>query len=444
MSATLVHHGTTTQYARTGSAHIAYQVCEARPGQPDLVVLPGFVSNVELVWQLPGFASFHERLATFSRLIVFDKRGTGLSDRVPMMQDMTERSDDLLAVIDTARAKRPALFAISEGVPLALWFAAHHPERVDQLVLYGGFDDATVALPGERDRECATVRERWGEGRVFSALAPSWSADPEMVRMLGRYERHSASPSVAADLVAQIARTDVSAVLPSITVPTTVIHRTGDTMLSIERARRLAREIPHARLVELEGRDHLVYAGDVDAVVDVAEACITGSKTAAPSPDRRLATMLLIDIVASTRRATLLGDRSWTSALGQFYDVVTDIVASAGGAVVKTTGDGCLVTLPTPSMAINVARSIRRWSQDMGLTLRAGIHTGEVEHVAGDLAGVGVHITARIAAAAHDGEVWVSRTIADLVSGTSVALVDRGAHVLAGIDRPWELLAVAE
>lgn len=432
-----------TRYARSGRHHIAYQVIG--DGPIDILVVPGFVSNLELHWQLPGFASFYERLGRLGRLIVFDKLGTGLSDRVAFEEIPTasERADDLMAVLDAAGSVRAILIGISEGAPMALAFAAHHPTRVEQVIAIGGFDNGAVTWPGELDRNPEIVGAEWGRGHVFAALAPSWADDAAMVAMLGRYERHAASPAVAARLTSLLGHLDIRSVLAHVPHHTTIIHRRGDTVFSVERARQMALALPSATLIELEGSDHLVYAGDVDAVLDAVESCVTGNDSPHSPADRELAALVFVDIVGSTRGVRRLGDRAWTDVLHRFYASAETWVTLGGGRVVKTIGDGFFAAFGSPEAAIRSTGSVRKASAELGLTIRAGVHAAEIERVGDDLVGIGVHLTARVSHAAADDEIWVSRTVRDLVMGSGLRFDDRGSHCLAGLEGRWELWAVA-
>ncbi|MCZ7528728.1 MAG: alpha/beta fold hydrolase [Acidimicrobiia bacterium] len=429
-----------TRYARSGAYHLAYQVIG--DGPPDLVFIPGFVSNVELQWQLPGFAEFFQRLGSFARLIVFDKRGTGLSDRVPLDEIPTieERMDDVRAVMDAAGSERATLFGISEGGPMALVLAATFPDRVDQLVICNSFVEGSW---GEREIVDLDMVERsWGEGLVFSVLAPSWARDPAMRQQLGRYERHAASPQVARQIIELATRIDVRGVLPAVHRPTTVVHRRDDPIFPFEQAERMAAAVAGAELVGLPGHDHFVCAGDAQAVLDIVEQRVTG-QPGPPVPSQRvLATVAFVDIVGSTATARELGDRRWRDLLDRFHTVTGEAVATEGGRRVKTTGDGYLALFDGPARAIRSTCSARAAAAGLGLAVRAGVHTAEVELVGDDVAGIGVHIGARVAGEATPGEVWVSRTVRDLVAGSGLRFADRGSHALQGLDESWALYAV--
>jgi pimeloyl-ACP methyl ester carboxylesterase len=412
-----------TRYARSGRCSIAYQVAGTGPG--DLVFIPGFVSNVELQWEFTPMAAFFGRLARGARLIVFDKRGTGLSDRVPAtdLLPLEERMDDVRAVMDAAGSERATLFGISEGGPLAVLFAATYPERVERLILFNSyaerFRDDIAAL-------AAATRDVWGTGGALATLAPSWR-DRGDVRFLARYERHSATPDTAAHLVEQCDDIDVRPILPSISTPTLIIHRRDDATFPLSKGRALADGIPGADLVVLEGRDHLVYV-DQEPVLDAVEAFISSS-TPAPEPDRILTTVLFARVPGPTELARRLGD------------VARDDVARFRGDQVLASGDGLLATFDGPARAVRCGQSLQRSAARLDLSLQIGVHTTEVERLGDDIAGVGVHVGARVAAAATAGEVWVTRTVRDLVAGSGLRFDPRGTHAFDGISEPWELYA---
>jgi pimeloyl-ACP methyl ester carboxylesterase len=437
-----------THYARSGHYSIAYQVVGAGPG--DLVFIPGFVSNVELQWEFGPMASFFRRLARSARLIVFDKRGTGLSDRVPVTEipPLEERMDDVRAVMDAAGSARATLFGISEGGPLALLFAATYPERVERLVLFNSYADR---FRDDIPALAAATRDYWGTGGVFGNLAPSWRDDGD-VRFLARYERHSATPDAAAHLIGLCDLIDVRPILPSISAPTMVVHRRDETMFPLAKGEALAARIPGAELVVLEGRDHLVYV-DQEPVLDAVEDFITG--TAPPvTADRVLTTMLFAEVAGAgattepgepaepAELAQRPGDGRPGQVLGRFHGLARDALARFRGDEVATTGDGLLATFDGPARAVRCAQALRQAVGPLELPLRIGVHTAEVERLGDGIAGLGVHIGARVAAAAPAGEVWVTRTVRDLVAGSGLQFEARGIHEFRGVGEPWELHAV--
>jgi pimeloyl-ACP methyl ester carboxylesterase len=438
-----------TRYAKSGDVHIAYQVIGEGPR--DLVIVAGFASHVELFWELPALARFVTRLASFARVIVFDKRGTGLSDPVSEVPTLETRVDDVRAVMDAAGSNSAAVFGSSEGAPMALLFAATHPERVTNLVLFGAMarsteaEDYDLALPAEVYREASSelMGPYWGRGYGVEVFAPSLAEDPASVKWWGRMERSAASPGMAAKLSEMFLDIDVRSVLPTIRVPTLVLHRHGDRVVDVRAGRWLAEHVPGARFVELPGLDHVPFAGDPDRVADEVEEFLTGSRPAA-EPDRVLATLMFTDIVDSTKRAADLGDRRWLELLERHHDLVRGELERHRGREVKTTGDGFLATFDGPARAIRCSGAIRDHLRDHGVEVRAGLHTGEIEVIGEDVGGIAVHIAARVAAMAAGGETLVSSTVKDLVAGSGIEFEDRGAHELKGVPGEWHLYSVAK
>jgi pimeloyl-ACP methyl ester carboxylesterase len=389
-----------TRYARSDELHIAYQVVGAGPR--DLVLVPPFVSHVEHYWEDPLVSRFLGRLASFSRLILFDKRGTGLSDRVPpdRLPTLEQRMDDVRAVLDAVGSARAALFGPSEGGPMSALFAATYPRRTSALVLYGTFAstirDAAYPWamdPEERRKVIEAIPDHWGQGTYADLLAPSLTGDERFRSWWARLERLGASPGAAMALRRMNGQIDVRPTLPAIRVPTLVLHRTGDLDTSIEEGRYLAAHIPGARFVDLPGADHLPWAGDQDALLDEVEEFLTGTRPAA-EPDRVLATVLFTDIVASTERAAELGDRRWRDLLFSHHAIVRRELERFRGRQVKTVGDGVLATFDGPARAVRCACAIRDGVRGLGLSLRAGLHTGECELI-GDDVGVSPSTSAR-------------------------------------------------
>jgi len=429
-----------THYARSGGYSVAYQVFG--DGPEDLVFIPGLVSNLEVHWEHPEAARFFRRLGEHFRVIVFDKRGTGLSERVPvdLLPTLEERIDDVRTVMDAVGSTRTNLFGTCEGSATSLLFAAVHPERVSRLALFGAYgwnprsDDVNATWVDQ-------ARDHWGTGTVLGFLAPSAAGDRSARRFLSRLERHSATPDVAAGIVARSTQVDLRDVVDSVAVPTTIVHRRDNEVVRAEHARQLAAAIPTAEYVELEGSDHLAYLGS-DDLIDEVVRFITGTP-ADPAPERILTTVLFVDIVASTEAAARLGDAHWHRLLQQFHDAVARAVETHRGTVVKTLGDGALAHFDGPARAVRAARAATEAARDLGLDLRAGVHTAEVEVLRGDLAGMGVHIGARVASAAAPGEVWATRTVRDLVVGSGLDFDDRGVHQLKGVTEPWPLYAAS-
>jgi len=436
----------TTRYADSNGVSIAYQV--HGEGELDLVFVPGFVSHVELLWENPTVARFLNRLASFARLIVFDKRGQGLSDRPAAPPTLEESMDDLKVVLETAGCKRPAVFGISEGGPMSMLFAATYPERVSSLVLYGTYArmvtsaDFSLGIPEDAlDRWGEMIRREWGGPVGLRYWAPSALGDSETERWWARLLRQGTSPAGAIALMDLYRDMDVRGILTSIDVPALVLHHEGDRIVSARQGRFLAERIPEARLVELPGTDHLAWTEDQDALLDEVEEFLTGSRRA-HEPERALATVLFTDIVASTEAAARLGDRRWRDLLERHDAIVRRQLAVHRGREVKTMGDGFLATFDGPARAIRCATAIEEAVREIGLEVRAGIHTGEIELIGDDVGGMAVNIGARIGALANPDEVLVSSTVRELVVGSGLDFVERGAHTLKGAPDRWRLFAV--
>ena len=437
-----------TRYAKSGDVNIAYQVVGSGP--LDLVYVQGFVSHLEENWLDPQIGPFLERLASFSRLIVFDKRGTGMSDRVPEAQlpSLEARMDDVRAVLDAAGSERAAVFGFSEGAAMCTLFAATYPERSTALVVYGGYarwmrstDYPWAPTREQHESAIAHLEAHWGEPQDPGPFAPSLAGDVAAMQRNARYDRLASSPGAAATLVRMNIEADTRAVLPSIHVPTLVLHRRGDRLIRPECGRYLAEHIHGARYVELAGDDHLPWVGDAEAVLSEIEEFLTGIPPR-HHDDRVLSTVLLTDIVGSTKRAGEVGDRRWTALLDDVYRETYRCVNRFGGHVVKTTGDGVLATFDGPGRAVRCACAIRDAVPALGLEIRAGLHTGEIELRGDDVAGMAVHIAARVSALAGPGEVLVSGTLPPLVAGSGIAFEDRGDRELKGVPGTWKLFAV--
>jgi class 3 adenylate cyclase len=437
-----------TRYAKSGDVNIAYQV--VGDGPFDLIHVPMFVSNLELQWEDPAERRYYERLASFCRLIIFDKRGTGLSDRVAVAT-LEERMDDLRAVMDAAGSQRAAVFGSSEGGALSILFTATYPERVSALVLYGAYPrmawapDYPDGVPEEIQALTAQhFEENWGRGQEGGipvwALAPDRADDPAWRKAHGRWERLSASPGAAVAMYQMIFQIDVRHLLSAIRVPTLVVYRTAD-MQHAAGSRYLGAHIPGAKVVELPGNTYWPYLGDQDAILDEIEEFLTGVRPV-PEPDRALATVLFTDIVSSTERAAALGDDAWTRTLDRHDELVAHEVERHRGRRINTTGDGMLATFDGPARAVRCAQAIRKAVQPLGIDVRAGLHTGEIELRGADIGGIAVHIGQRVSALAGPGEVLVSSTVKDLVAGSGIAFADRGSHVLKGLADEWRVFAV--
>jgi class 3 adenylate cyclase len=429
----------TTHYAKSGGVHVAYQVFGE--GDVDIVFVPGFVSHIENYWTHPNVARWFERLGSFARVVMFDKRGTGLSDRVSELPAMDERMDDVRAVMDAVELERAAVFGISEGGSLAALFAAHHPQRCDALIVYGGFAQFTSWFPTQEALEnmFAYIDSSWGTGESLPIFAPTSEGDVAFQQWWGRFERLGADPGAAITLMRMNSQIDIIDVLPSIHVPSLIIHRPAETMVDFEGARVLAERIPNARLVELPGIDHLPWVGDDPLrIIDEIEQFLTGTKSAVRT-DRVLATVLFTDIVDSTARAGAIGDQRWRNLLQAHNDAVRTELSKFGGTEVKTTGDGFLATFDAPARAIRCAAGIVEAARPLELEIRAGLHTGEIHLVDGDVEGIAVHIASRVAAIAKANEVIVSRTVKDLIAGSGITLEEYGTYTLKGVSDDWQL-----
>ena len=436
-----------TKYAKSGRVHIAYQIFGEGP--LPLVVGPGWASHIEYAWEEPSYARLLMRLGSFARVAWFDKRGTGLSDRVAELPTLEQRMDDILAVMEAVGFERAAIFGVSESGSMAALFAATYPERTSALILYGSFakrirseDYPWAPTYEERRRWIDSLEENWGSQLEVATLAPSQAHDERFAKWFATYGRLSVSPSAAVALANMNTHIDIRHVLPSIHVPTLVVHRKGDRDVAVGNGRYLAQHIPGAKYVELPGDDHLPWAGDVDAIVDEVEEFLTGVRPSRPV-DRVLATILLTDIVSSTEKVRELGDRGWKSLLMKHNEAVRRELLRYRGREVKTTGDGFLATFDGPARAIRCACSIRDAVHQLGISIRAGLHTGECELMGdGDIGGVSVHVAARVGAKAGPEQVVVSSTVRDLVSGSGIEFSEFGTHTLKGIPGRWRLYLI--
>jgi class 3 adenylate cyclase/pimeloyl-ACP methyl ester carboxylesterase len=410
------------------------------------------VSHVEAAWDEPTMARFFERLAKFSRLILFDKRGTGLSDRFPDSAQPTleTRMGDVQAVCDAVGSERAALLGVSEGASMCVLFAATHPSRTSAIILFGGYarrltapDAPWGASTARYDAILQEIERDWGGPVGLDIRAPSKLGDARFRETWAHYLRTGASPGAALALMRMNAQIDIRPILDAIHVPTLVLHRTGDRTIPVEAGRYLAEHIPGASFVELAGDDHLPWIGDSDAIIGEIEQFLTGARTG-PLGDRVLATVLFTDIVGSTARAAELADAAWVDLLQAHHARVRDQLARYGGREIGTTGDGFLAIFDGPARAVRCALALADAVRPVGLEIRAGLHTGEIELVGPDVRGLAVHIGARIAALAGAGEVLVSRTVRDLVAGSGLTFQDRGTHVLKGVPDEWQLFAAGD
>lgn len=437
------------QFARSGDVSIAYHV--VGDGPLDIVYVQGAWSHLEVNWELPAFRRFCEQLGEFARVILFDKRGMGMSDRVPGTTPLDVRMDDIRAVMDAAGSESAAIMGSSEGGPLSVLFAAAHPERTTALILEGAEvrerRDADwpwgEATEEELENSMAIIDEHWGKpGRFIEHFAPSQQSTPWLVDWAARLQRNANTPRSAEAFIRMAFDIDVRDIVSSIRVPTLVLHSEGDRVCHVENGRYLAREIPNARYVELPGEDHILWFEPDRAIAEIREF-LTGHRVALV-PDRVLATVLFTDIVGSTVRAADLGDSRWRDLLQAHNTVVRAQLAQFRGVEENTAGDGFLATFDGPARAIHCAREIGHRVREHGLEIRAGVHTGEIERLGDDIAGIAVHIGARVAGLAGAGEVLVSGTVRDLVAGSGLSFEDRGSHVLKGVPGEWNVFAAIE
>jgi pimeloyl-ACP methyl ester carboxylesterase len=434
-----------TRYARSGGLSIAYQVMG--DGPRDLILVPGIVSHVEFFHELPNYTDLLRGLAAFSRVIVFDKRGNGLSDRIVGAPSLEDRMDDVRAVMEATGSERATLLGVSEGGPISLLFAATYPERVDALVLYetfvrfGGTADYPVGTPADMHSALsAVIPEVWGTGATLRLMAMSRSEDAELLALWARAERLSGSPGDMCALFKMLGEIDVRAALPSVRAPCLVLHGTANSMFT-EASHYLAAHLADARVVALEGAEHYPWFGRTEAIIAEVEEFLTGTRSA-PGGDRQLATTLFTDIVGSTVRAAELGDRRWHELLTKHHALVRRHLERFRGRLVDTAGDGVLALFDGPARAVRCACAIRDGVRGLGLEIRAGLHAGEIERRGDDVAGMALHIGARVAALAEPGEVLVSRTVKDLVVGSGLEFAERGTHELKGVPETWQLYAV--
>ena len=438
-----------TRYAQSGDLSIAYQTFGE--GDLDLVFVPGFISHADLSWQAPLFSEFLQRFGSFARVITFDKRGTGLSERTLGFGSAEDRMDDIRAVMDAAGCERAALVGISEGGPLAILFAATYPERASALVLWATFARVQQGPDYPLGLDPAVIGPfvegqvaRWGTGEAIRFFISNIATDSETSALMARYERSAATPNMVREILHLNCEMDVRGALSAVNAPTLVVHRSGDRAVPVECGRYLADGISSARFLELPGAWHLNgSAGGEEDALDAIQEFLTGRRhEPALTVDRVLKTVLFTDIVDSTARAASEGDRRWHGLLDAHDAAIRRALDRFRGEEIKTTGDGFLAAFDGPGRAINCAQTIATSARDIGVDVRAGLHTGECELRGDDLAGIAVHIGARVASLAEPGEVLVTSTVRDLVSGSGIEFADRGRHALKGVPGEWQLLAV--
>jgi len=437
-----------TKFTQNGEISIAYQV--VGNGPLDLVIVPGFVSHLEQAWEDPSYSRFLMQLASFSRLILFDKRGTGLSDRIGGIPTLEERMDDVRAVMDSVDSQQAALFGISEGGPMSVLFAATYPERATALVLYGSIAKGSWAPDypwgGDIEDEGTKAwlegwRTEWGGVYEIETWAPSMADDEVFRQWWAKYLRLSASPSAVIKVFEMNMGIDIRDILPAIQIPTIVLHRTGDQAVEIGGGQYLAENIPGAKFLELSGEDHLWWVGDSESIVNEIQEFLTGEQPPIEI-DRVLATVLFTDIVDSTKRTAEMGDSRWKDVLDIHNAVMVKEINRFRGRTIRSTGDGYLAVFDGPGRAIRCGTAVRNELGQHGIEIRTGLHTGEIDLMGDDVGGIAVNIAARVLAEATDNEVWVSRTVKDLVVGSGFTFEERGTHNLKGVPGEWSLYSV--
>ena len=428
-----------TRYALSGDVNLAYQVMG--DGPVDIIMVPGFISHIEFRHELPGYTAYLRRLSRFARVVTFDKRGQGLSDRVSDAPSLEQRMDDVRAIMDAIGSRRATLFGHSEGCAMSALFAATYPERVSRLILFGGYVT-------RRDVNIAELVEQrvkfWGTGAMLRRVAPSLAADPAAVAQFAKFERLSASPGAVKAFTMLNSQIDVSFILPAVRIPTLVLHNQGDLQVPVEHGRELAARIPDAKLIEYPGGDHIFTTGDVEATLGDIEEFITGHRESSSSDlERVLATVLFTDIVDSTRSAATMGDQAWRRLLDNHDQLAIQTIEKHRGTLVKSTGDGILATFDGPGRAVRCALALGIASKQIGLPIRAGLHTGEIEIRGRDIGGIAVHAASRVMTQSQPDEVLVSRVVTDLVAGAGLTFAGRGSHELKGLPGRWDLFAAS-
>ena len=427
-----------TRYALNGDVNVAYQVMGA--GTVDIIIVPGVVSHIEFTHETEGYTAFLRRLSTFARVVTFDKRGQGLSDRISGAPSLEQRMDDVRAIMEAIGSQRAAIIGFSEGCAMSALFAATYPDRVSQLILYGGFS-VPVMLSEERIAQRVKL---WGTGAMIKTARPSQAMNPDAVAQFAKFERLSASPGAIKAISLLNAQIDVRSILPSVQVPTLVLHRREDAQVPIELGRDLAARIPNARFIEYAGDDHPFWYGDTEAMLGDIEEFVTGHRDSSSTDlERVLATVLFTDIVDSTRSAAEMGDQTWRRLLDSHDQLAKQTVEKYRGILVKSTGDGILATFDGPGRGVRCALALGSASKQIGLPLRAGLHTGEIEIRGRDIGGIAVHAAARVMSQSQSNEVLVSRVVTDLVAGAGLKFIDRGSHELKGLPGRWDLFAAS-
>jgi pimeloyl-ACP methyl ester carboxylesterase len=430
-----------TCYAQSGDLNIAFQTMGNGP--VDIILIPGFISHVEFTHEMIGYTSFLRRLSAFARVVTFDKRGQGLSDRADTVAPLEQRMDDVRAIMDEIGSQTAILFGFSEGCPMSILFAATYPERVSRIILFGGF--ARFAdYAGDIEERIRQRVKHWGAGAGISAIMPSLAANPDAVALFAKFERLSASPGAVRAVMQMNALIDVRSILPSVRVPTLVLHRQNDALVPVEQGRAMAARIPGAKFIEYPGDGHAFWYGDVEAMLGDIEEFVTGAREGSSLElERVLATVLFTDIVDSTRNAAEMGDQTWRRLLDSHDQLAKQMVEKHRGSLIKSTGDGVLSTFDGPGRAVRCALSFGAAAKQIGLPLRAGLHTGEIELRGQDIGGIAVHAAARVMAKSQPDEVLVSRVVTDLVAGAGLRFSERGSHELKGLPGRWDLFSAS-
>jgi pimeloyl-ACP methyl ester carboxylesterase/class 3 adenylate cyclase len=432
-----------TRYAQSGDVSIAYQVMG--DGPIDLIMVPGFISHIEFQHELTGYTAFLRRLSSFARVVTFDKRGQGLSDRMAGAPSLEVRMDDVRAVMDTIGSRRAALIGFSEGGCMSILFGATYPERVSHLVLIGCFSRSADRFSDEAwTVRLEQVVKNWGAGDLIQRVAPSEAGKPASVAQFGRYERLSSSPGALRTILQLNRQIDVTAILPTLRVPTMVLHTKADLQVPVEIGRKMAATIPGVKYIEYPTGDHAFWTVNNEVIAGDIEEFVTGHRDhGVDELERVLATVLFTDIVESTRNAAAMGDQRWLRLLGDHDQIAQQLVGKHRGNLVKSTGDGIVATFDGPGRAVRCALAFGSAAKQIGLPVRAGLHTGEIELRGNDIGGIAVHAAARVMAQSGSDEVLVSRVVTDLVAGAGLKFAERGSFELKGLPGKWDLFAAS-
>jgi pimeloyl-ACP methyl ester carboxylesterase len=437
-----------TRYALSGDVNIAYQVMGNGP--IDIIAVPGLCSHIEFAHEFAGYTAFLRRLSKFARVVTFDKRGQGLSDRMSGAPTLEERMDDVRAIMDEIGSRRAVLLGFSEGCPMSILFAATYPERVSHLVLCGGFACAADLRPPGWTKDDIEARlalrvKNWGNGDMMKKVVASRAQDPTAVALLAKFERLASSPGAMKTILLLNSQIDVSSILATVQVPTLVQHRRTDAVVPVALGNKMAAQIPGARYIGYPDGDHAFWTGDAETLLGDIEEFVTGNRDAgAVELERILATVMFTDIVDSTRKAAEIGDQRWRTLLDTHDHLARQFIEKHRGSLVKSTGDGVLATFDGPGRAIRCALAFSTAAQQIGLSLRAGLHTGEIELRGRDIGGIAVHAAARVMSQCGSNEILVSRVVTDLVAGAGLKFFDRGSCELKGLPGRWDLFAVAQ